>query len=445
MRNLNYYRDIIRLGLPILVGQLGMIVTGFADNIMVGRYSTEALASASFVNGVFNVVIFCCLGFTYGLTPLVGALYGRGEHRRIGTLLRNGLFLNVLYSAVVTVALAGMYFGLHLMGQPGELLPLIRPYYLTALAGVLPLCVFNVFAQWLYGTNDTRTPMWIILGGNVLNIIGNYLLIFGHCGAPEMGLLGAGISTLAARTLTAAAIAAVFCFSSKAVEVRAGFIQSRIDRRSLGRIWRTSLPVSMQMTFESGSFSVAAIMSGWLGAIPLAAYQIVVITGTLGFCVYYSVGAAISVVVSNVCGCGDAVQMRRAAWHGYHIMLVLMTVSSLIFTFAGRDILGVFTDDAAVLAAASALIFPLVLYQLGDATQIAFANALRGTSHVMPMLWIAFVSYIVVGIPATWLLAFPVGLGLYGIILSFSASLFMAGALFLIYFLRATKNHELHS
>lgn len=439
MRNLNYYRDIIRLGLPILVGQLGMIVTGFADNIMVGRYSTEALASASFVNGVFNVVIFCCLGFTYGLTPLVGALYGRGEHRRIGALLRNGLFLNVLYSAAVTIALAGMYFGLHRMGQPGELLPLIRPYYLTALAGVLPVCVFNVFAQWLYGTNDTSTPMWIILGGNVLNIIGNYLLIFGHCGAPEMGLLGAGISTLSARTLTAAAIAVVFCFSRKAVEVRAGFIQSRIDRRSLGRIWRTSLPVSMQMTFESGSFSVAAIMSGWLGAIPLAAYQIVVITGTLGFCVYYSVGAAISVVVSNVCGRGDTVQMRRAAWHGYHIMLVLMTASSLIFTFAGRDILGVFTDDTAVLAAASALIFPLVLYQLGDATQITFANALRGTSHVMPMLWIAFVSYVVVGIPATWLLAFPAGLGLYGIILSFSASLFLAGALFLIYFLRATK------
>lgn len=439
MRNLNYYRDIIRLGLPILVGQLGMIVTGFADNIMVGRYSTEALASASFVNGVFNVVIFCCLGFTYGLTPLVGALYGRGEHRRIGALLRNGLFLNVLYSAAVTIALAGMYFGLHRMGQPGELLPLIRPYYLTALAGVLPVCVFNVFAQWLYGTNDTSTPMWIILGGNVLNIIGNYLLIFGHCGAPEMGLLGAGISTLSARTLTAAVIAVVFCFSRKAVEVRAGFIQSRIDRRSLGRIWRTSLPVSMQMTFESGSFSVAAIMSGWLGAIPLAAYQIVVITGTLGFCVYYSVGAAISVVVSNVCGRGDTVQMRRAAWHGYHIMLVLMTASSLIFTFAGRDILGVFTDDTAVLAAASALIFPLVLYQLGDATQITFANALRGTSHVMPMLWIAFVSYVVVGIPATWLLAFPAGLGLYGIILSFSASLFLAGALFLIYFLRATK------
>lgn len=98
MTKKNYYNDIIRLGLPILVGQLGMIVTAFADNIMVGRYSTEALASASFVNGVFNVVIFCCLGFTYGLTPLVGAMFGQKRMHDIGALMRNGLYLNMTYS-----------------------------------------------------------------------------------------------------------------------------------------------------------------------------------------------------------------------------------------------------------------------------------------------------------------------------------------------------------
>lgn len=439
MVNRSYYKEIIRLGLPILVGQLGMIVTAFADNIMVGRYSTGALASASFVNGVFNVVIFCCIGFTYGLTPLVGALYGRGDRRAIGALMRNGLFLNVLYSVVITVALGVLYFHVHRLGQPAELLPLIRPYYLTALAGIVPVCVFNVFAQWSYGTTDTRTPMWIILGGNLFNILGNYMLIFGRLGAPELGLTGAGISTLASRVLTMAAIVAVFCMSHRARPDRRGFAEARINGRELRRVWHTGLPVSMQMTFESGSFSVAAIMSGWLGAIPLAAFQIIVITGTLGFCVYYSVGSAISVVVANVAGSGDSVQMRRATWQGYHIMLALMVCSSLIFALGGRTILGVFTDDAAVLSAAAALIFPLVLYQLGDATQITFANALRGTSHVMPMLWIAFVSYVLVGIPATWLLGFPVGMGLYGILLSFSVSLFLAGALFLIFFLRATR------
>ncbi len=439
MTKKNYYNDIIRLGLPILVGQLGMIVTAFADNIMVGRYSTEALASASFVNGVFNVVIFCCLGFTYGLTPLVGAMFGQKRMHDIGALMRNGLYLNMTYSMALTAALGLLYFHLHRLGQPYELLPLIRPYYLTALAGIVPVCVFNVFAQWCYGTTDSSTPMWIILGGNLLNIVGNYALIFGNMGAPELGLTGAGISTLASRLLTAAAIAAFFIFSKRAAQIRQGFAASRLRGDMLARIWHTSLPVSMQMTFESGSFSVAAIMSGWLGAIPLAAFQVIVITGTLGFCVYYSIGTATSVVVANVAGSGDRRLMRRAAWQGYHIMLFLMTCSSLIFIFAGRDILGVFTDDAAVLSAAAALIFPLVLYQLGDATQITFANALRGTSHVLPMLWIAFVSYVVIGIPATYILGFPAGMGLYGILLSFSVSLFIAGALFLIFFLRATS------
>ena len=435
-----FYKEIIRLGLPILVGQLGMIVTMFADNIMVGRYSTEALASASFVNGVYNVVVFCSMGFSYGLTPLVGALYGRGEHSRIGSLLRNGLVLNILYTLLLTALLTALYFNLHRLGQPSELLPLIRPYYLTALAGLLPVCIFNVFAQWCYGTTDTRTPMWIVLAGNLLNIIGNYALIFGNWGAPELGLTGAGLSTLASRFFTALAIVAFFMVCHRGAEVRRGFLAARTNTTEIKHVWHTSLPVSMQMTFESGSFSVAALMSGWLGAIPLAAFQIIVITGTLGFCVYYSIGAAISVVVANVAGSADTRMMRRAAWQGYHIMLVLMLSASLIFTFAGRQILGVFTDDAAVLTAAAALIFPLVLYQLGDATQITFANALRGTSRVLPMLWIAFFSYVVIGIPATYLLAFPIGMGLYGILLSFSVSLFLAGALFLIYFLRATRS-----
>lgn len=435
----SYYGEIIRLGLPIMVGQLGMIVTGFADNIMVGHYSTDALASASFVNGVYNVVIFCCLGFTYGLTPLVGALFGRGERHAIGRLMRNGLVLNVLYSLLLTALLGVLYFYLDRLGQPEELLPLIRPYYLTALAGILPVCVFNVFAQWSYGCTDTRSPMWIILACNLLNIFGNYVLIFGHCGLPEMGLTGAGVSTLVSRVACAAGIVCLFMFSRRAAADREGFRHSRVDAASLRRVWHTGLPVSMQMTFESGSFSVAAVMAGWLGAIPLAAFQIIVITGTLGFCLYYSVGSAISVVVANVAGSGDNALMRRAAWQGYHVMLALMTCSSLVFVFAGRSIMGVFTDDPAVLAASVALLFPLVLYQLGDATQITFANALRGTSHVLPMLWIAFFSYMVVGIPATWLLGFPMGMGLYGILLSFSVSLFVAGALFLIFFLRATR------
>ncbi|MDO4320500.1 MAG: MATE family efflux transporter [Bacteroidales bacterium] len=433
------YREIIRLGLPILVGQVGMIIVGFADNIMVGRYNTDSLAAASFVNNVFNVAIFCCIGFTYGLTPLAGALFGVGKKRDIGSLTRLAMWINIGFSLLIMALMTILYFNVERLGQPVELMHLIKPYYVLYLCGMLPITVFNVMAQWSYAINNTRLPMWTILVANLLNVIGNYVLIYGHWGAPELGLYGAGLSTLGARILCPAVMLIVFFSSSAYRDYRDGFASQPARPGDSRLLWRTSLPVSLQMTFESGSFSVAAVMVGWLGGIPLAAFQIFLIVGTLGFCIYYSVGSAISVKVANAAGTGDRTGMRHMAWAGYHIILVLMCAASLTFIFFGRTLMSAFTHDAAVLALASTLIFPMVLYQLGDATQITFANALRGTSQVMPMLWIAFVSYIVVGIPATYILCFTAGLGTYGVILSFSVSLFLAAALFFTYFLRSTR------
>ena len=437
----NIYAELIALGLPILIGQLGMIVVSFADNIMVGHYTTEALAAASFVNNVFNVAMLACIGFTYGMTPMVGLLFGRGDRHKIGAVVRRGLRINMVFTLLVMSAMGTLYFFVDSLGQPAELLPLIRPYYLIMLAGMFPVAVFNVFAQWSYAIDDSRTPMWIILGANAVNLLGNYALIYGNWGCPELGLTGAGIATLAARVLCPLVLVGIFFFSRRCRVYREGYRDRGLEGVSRSKVWRTSLPVSLQMAFETGAFSLSAIMAGWIGKIELAAFQIIVIVGTLGFCIYYSIGAAVSVKVANSTGAGADThrRMRHVASAGYRIMLVMMCLSSLTFVFFGRTLMHAFSDDTAVLAAAGALIFPLVLYQLGDATQITFANALRGTSHVMPMLWIAFISYIVLGLPSTYLLAFTAGLGLWGIVLSFSVSLFAAGALFLYFFLKVTK------
>lgn len=434
------YAAIARLGLPILVGQLGMIVVGFADNIMVGRYSTEALASASFVNNLFNVAIFGCVGFTYGLTPLIGALFSQNRHGTIGETLRNGLLLNVLFSLVVTAVMGVLYLNVERMGQPAELMPLIKPYFLLYLSGLLPISLFNAFAQWSYGIKLTQMPMWIVLSANMLNIAGNWMLIYGNCGCPELGLTGAGISTLTARWVCPAVIMFLFFRMRRFKSYRDGFVSSRINLTKLAQVNRTSWPVAIQSVLESGSFTVAAVMAGWIGKISLAAFQVIVITGMLGFCIYYGVGSAVAIMVSNAAGLSDRRAMRRAAFAGYHIMLALSLLSSFTFILFEADLIHVFTRDTEVISLALTLIFPLVLYQLADATQINFANALRGTSHVMPMIWIAAVSYVVVGIPSTWLLAFPAGLGTYGIILSFACSLVLAAVLFLYYFIKTTRS-----
>ena len=444
MRFLPAYRRIASLGLPILVSQLGAILVAFADNIMVGRYTTEALASASFVNNVFNVAVFCIIGFTYGLTPLVGALFTRREFASIGSMTRIAMWMNTLFTLLVMGIMTVVYLNVDRMGQPAELLPTIRPYFRLYLCGLIPVSLYGVLSQWSYGIGRTALPMWITLAANLINICGNWLLIYGNCGCPELGLYGAGLSTLTARIICPLVLFLIFLRAERFRPYRQGFLHGKSGRGCIGRVWRTSFPVSLQLTFESGSFTAAAIMVGWLGAIPLAAFQIIVIVGTLGFCIYYSIASAITICVANAAGTGSSHQMRHVAWAGYHIILVLAFTSSVIFVCAGRQLMHLFTEDAAVLALASTLIFPLVLYQLGDATQIAFSGALRGTSHVMPMLWIAFISYVVCGLPATYILSKPQVLGTYGAILSFSVALFVAGGLFLYYFLRVTRPRGSH-
>lgn len=437
---LSDYKSIIRLGLPILIGQLGMIVVGFADNIMLGRYSTEALASASFVNNMFNVAIFACMGFTYGLTPIVATLFSRGEHREIGSNVRVGLIFNILFASIVTIIMSIIYCNIERMGQPDELVPLIKPYFLIYLAGVIPVTIFSVFSQWSYGIKNTRMPMWIILAGNVLNIIGNYMLIYGHWGMPEMGLVGAGTSTLFTRVFCVVVILTIFFFKRKYSDYAHGFRYGAIKPGLIGKINRTSWPVAMQMTMESGSFTFAAIVAGWLGKIELASFQVTVIIGTLGFCIYYSIGAAVSVLVANEAGKADRKAMRRVGFAGYHVILFFALCSSTLFLLLGESLVHIFTEDIRVITTTVGILGPLVLYQLADATQINFANALRGTSKVMPMLWIAFISYIILGAPATYILAIPLGFGMYGLILSFSVSLFVAAAGFLFFFLRSTRS-----
>jgi len=437
-RYTKYYKTIGRLALPLFIGQLGNIAVSFADNIMVGHYSTDALASASFVNNVFNIAIFACLGFTYGLTPLLGALFAKGDSDSIGHLTRVGLRINTVYTIIIIGLMLALYFNVDRLGQPEHLLPLIRPYFLIVLAGMLPMMLFSVLSQWSFAVGNTSMPTWIVLSANVINVIGNYFLIFGKCGMPELGLVGAGISTFTARILCAVTISVIFFAMSTGRKYRPGFRRSRAEKGEITTVARTGFPVSMQMAFETAAFSGAAVMAGWLGRDELAAFQIVVISGMFGFCLYYSIGTAMAIPLSHAAGRGDNADMRRWAWAGYHIILATMLVACSIFIFFGRPIMSIFTTDAAVRALAFTLIFPLVVYQFGDATQITFANALRGTSHVMPMLWCAFISYVVVGLPSTYLLGFTVGWGLWGIILSFSASLFMAAALYFFFFMRTT-------
>ena len=433
---------LLKLGLPIVVGQLGIIVLSLADTLMVGRYGTDELAAAGFVNNMFNLVIMFATGFSYGLTPIVGRLFGRNDSLSIGGRLKNGLIANLLMAILLTLGMVVLYLNLHRLGQPEELLPLMRPYYLTLLISIVFVMLFNAFKQFADGITDTRTAMWFLLGGNLLNIVGNWLLIYGNCGFPEMGLLGAGIATLFSRIMMVVCFAVYFFSVSRYRAYREGFLKSQVNRRDFLEINKLGLPIALQITMETASFSLTAVMVGWLGSLALAAHQVMLTVGQLGFMLYYGMAAAITVRVSNYHGSQDLPNLRRTVATGFRIILAMAVgVSALMLTF--RSDLGVwFTNSHDVALVVASLVIPFVVYQFGDGLQCAFSNALRGISEVKQMVIISFVAYVLISLPAAYVLGFVCDLGLVGIWWSFPLGLTSAGIMFWLNFKSKVRKLE---
>jgi MATE family multidrug resistance protein len=299
------------------------------------------------------------------------------------------------------------------------------------------IMLFNAFRQFADGITDTKTSMWIMLAGNIINIAGNYILIFGKCGMPELGLLGAGIATLLSRMAMLAAFMLLFFRSKRYSIYSTGFSKARIKGRSQKELFSLGTPVAMQMGMETASFSLATVMVGWLGTVPLAAHQIMCTVGQSGFMMYYGMAAAVAVKVSNYNGTCDKGNIHRSASAGFHLILVMALAASLLIFFMRNHIGSLFTDDTDVSALVASLALPFILYQFGDGLQCNYSNALRGIADVKPVMLYAFVAYFVISLPAGYLFGFVLDWGLTGVWMSFPFGLTSAGAMFYFRFRRS--------
>ena len=429
---------ITRLGFPIVVAQLGTIVTGFADTIMVGQYGTNELSAAGFTNNVFGLIIYFLLGFSYSTTPVVGAFYGQGRYADAARSLKESLLANMGTCAAVVALMAVLYFNLHLLGQPEELLPLIAPYYLVVLASMPFVSAFNALKQFCDGVGDTKMPMWVMIGGNVMNIIGNYLLIFGKLGCPELGLVGAGVATLIARVMMVVAIIVLILTSRRYAMYREG-LRMRVTADGVKHLTRKGLPVGLQLCMEASAFSLCGVMMGWLGAVLLAAHQVMCTISTLCFMVYYGIGAAVAIRISHFRGQGQWTEVRRVAGVGLTMTLATGLILSVLIFVLRYPIASMFTTSDEVVRVVVALIAPMMVYQIGDCIQIVYANSLRAIEDVKMMMMYAFIAYILVSIPLSYLFAFILGMGPEGIWWAFPFGLTTAGVLFLTRFNKTTR------
>ncbi len=439
LRQKHHYRQLLQIGIPIIIGQLGTIVLGLADTLMIGHHSTRELAAAGLVNNVFALVLVAYMGFSYGLTPVVGRLYGMERSEEIGQKVRNSLLANLLVGILFTVLMAALYLNLHRIGQPSELLSLIRPYFMVNLVSILFVGVFNTLKQFLDGIARPQVSMWVMIVGNLVNVLFNWLLIYGVGGFPEMGLLGAGIATLGSRIFMAVALVAVVMAFGTYRTYREGILRTCFNKPDFLELNRLGWPVALQLGLETAAFSLSSVMAGWLGTIALAAHQVMISLSMLFCLVLSGLASATSIRVSHVLGQEDHASVRGCAFDGLRLSLLCSAVIAVPVMMFRHNIGALFTDNGEVQRIVAQLIIVLVVYQVSDGTQYTFANALRGISCVRPMAVYAFFAYFVVSLPLGYTLGFPAGLGILGIWSAFPIALSIAGWLYWRRFMRETR------
>ena len=442
IRNKHYYKELLSIGIPIIIGQLGTIVLGFADTLMIGHHSTQELAAAGLVNNIFGLVLISYMGFSYGLTPIIGRLYGMEQTNQIGQKVRNSLFANLMVGVIFSIALIVLYFNLHRIGQPEELLSLIRPYFIVNLISVLFVGVFNTMKQFLDGITHTKVAMWVMIMGNVVNILGNWMLIYGVGPFPELGLLGAGLSTMGSRILMAVAMVAMVVCKKTFRQYRNDIASSHINKQDFKEMNRLGWPVALQLAMESAAFTLSCVMVGWLGTIPLAAHQVMITISQLFYLVLSGMAAAMAIRVSHFVGQKDFKAVRRNAYDGWHLALLFSFLMGIPVMLFRHQIGGLFTDNTEVQQYVAVLIILMMVYQFGDGLQYTFANALRGIACVKPMVTYAFIAYFIISLPMGYTLGFPCKLGILGIWIAFPFGLTSAGILYWHRFIKEVKKME---
>ena len=438
---LSNYKKIIRLGTPIVIGQLGNVILGFIDTIMVGQYSGEALSASGFVNNLFNLGIISLLGFSYGATPIIGAYFGRKENDNVGASFKDSLWANSLAGLVIFGIYTIIYFNLHNMGQPQDLLPLMRPYFLVLLLSLPFTTLFNTFKQFTDTVAATKTSMWVIMIGNLLNIILNYLLIYGISIFPELGLTGAGIATLTARIAMVAMFIYFIVCEKKFKPFGNGFVKRKIEKREIRNFIKIGTPMALQMGMETAAFALASLLMGWLGATELAAYQVMCIVGSLCFLVYYGIGAAASIRISHYRGRKEWKNVKITAHSAFHIIMAVAVILSIGIALSQNQLARLFTSDTAIQTMFASLLIPMLAYQISDGIQINYSNALRGIAVTKPLMAYAFTAYICISLPASYLLGFTFKMGAIGVVLGLPFGLTVAALLYYRKFQKETYKH----
>ncbi|WP_298928169.1 MATE family efflux transporter [uncultured Allomuricauda sp.] len=405
------FRYNLKLAYPVILGMLGHTFVAFADNIMVGQLGTAELAAVSLGNSFVFIAMSLGIGFSTAITPLVAEADGAGSKTDGKSALKHGL--------VLCTGLGLSLFGiillckplLHYMKQPPEVVELAIPYLELVAFSLVPLIIFQAFKQFSEGLSQTKYPMYATILANVVNIVINYLLIFGSFGFPKMGIVGAAIGTLVSRFIMVGYIWFLLKRKEKFEAYVTGFNFRVIEKKVIKKIVSLGFPSALQMFFEVAIFTAAIWLSGVLGKNAQAANQIALNLSSMTFMVGMGLSVAAMIRVGNQKGLQNFKELRRIAESIFFLTFLLEIVFAAVFLIGRYWLPTIYldvddvvnqVDNTEVIIIAAKLLLVSAFFQISDGIQVVVLGALRGLQDVKIPTLITFIAYWLIGFPVSY-------------------------------------------
>jgi MATE family multidrug resistance protein len=413
---------------------------------MVGGYGGDdplPLSAVSFGVMMSFVMFSLSMGICLGMTPIVGEHFARGEYRRTAHYLQSSLVAYPILGVVFMVLQLLSVPLLYKLGQPVEVVDMAVPYYRLMAYSLPSIMLYGCFRQFLEGVGNTVTPMVIAVVTNVVNIVLNWVFIYGNCGCEAMGVYGAGLATLIARWMLPFVALVYFVVKSRYRDYLKLFSRGVNYIKDTVRLLSLGIPTAGQMLLEGAAFVVTSVMMGWFGAEAIAANQVAMTYGNAAFMLTIALGSAATIRTSHCYGLRDKEQMRSAIVSSLHLAAFWGACVLVVFVLF-RDVLPMaFTPSREIIALASPMLVLVALYQVSDAIQGTLIGVLRGVQDVKIIAYLSFVAYVLLNIPVGYICAFVLDLGSVGLLVGYIVGLSTAAVGYGIRIYRRLKSEKI--
>ena len=398
------FKNNLKLATPVMMGSLGHLLVGLIDDIMVGRLGPVELAATSLGNSLIFIALSIGIGFSFAITPLIAESDGEGDKEKGRSVFQHGLILMTILGVAVFGLLLYIKPILYHLDQPEEVVELAVPYYEIVAISMIPLMIFQGVKQFADGLSQTKYSMYATIVTNVVNVVLNFVLIYGFWIFPRLELVGAAIGTLTSRIVMVIFLFIVLSKKEKFAIYLKRLKLNEIKKQVFKKIIGLGFPTAMQMLFEVGLFTASVLLAGTLGALPQAANQIALKLSSTTFMMAVGIGVAATVRVGNQKGMKNYVELRRIAFSNFFLTLIIMFTFSIGF-IVFKDVLPwMFTDNLEVIKIASSLLIVAGLFQLSDGLQAVILGGLRGLQDVTMPSVLSFIAYWIIGFPICYYL-----------------------------------------